>query len=66
MLASGWADFATSSAASDISKSPKSDPPAIESNAPCAPSIDASSNGLEIANSAARIDLASPLAELRY
>ncbi|CAB4632247.1 unannotated protein [freshwater metagenome] len=55
--------MATISAASDISNNPKSDPPAIESNTPCAPSIEASRSGLEIANSAALIDRASPLAD---
>ncbi len=48
IFASGCADFATNSAASDISNNPRSDPPAIESNTPCAPSIEASRSGLII------------------
>ena len=63
MFASGCADCATSSAASLNSNNPISEPPAIDNRTPCAPSIDASSSGLEIASSAARVARASPRAE---
>src|ERR671911_5057 len=45
MLASGWAASWTSDAASLISNRPRSEPPAMHSSTPRAPSIDASSSG---------------------
>src|SRR5690606_31020758 len=53
MLASGWAASVTSCAASFISNSPRSEPPAMESSTPRAPSMLCSSSGLEMADSAA-------------
>ena len=63
MLASGCAASLTKRAASLISNSPRSLPPEIESRTPCAPSIPASSNGLEMAFSAASTARSSPRAE---
>ena len=53
MLASGCAASWTSWAASLISNRPRSEPPWMESSTPWAPSMLASSSGLEIAISAA-------------
>ena len=53
MLASGCAASAPAAAASLISKRPRSEPPEIESSTPRAPSMEASSSGLETAISAA-------------
>ncbi len=63
IFASICAASCTSEAASLISNSPRSEPPAIESSTPCAPSIDASSNGELIADSAALTERPSPRAE---
>ena len=63
MLASGWAACDTSAAASLISNRPRSDPPAIDSSTPWAPSIEASSSGLDTAISAAATERSSPRAE---
>ena len=63
MLASGCAASCTSEAASLISNSPRSLPPAIDISTPCAPSIDASSSGELIAISAALSARPSPRAE---
>ena len=63
MLASACAACDTSAAASLISNRPRSEPPAIESSTPCAPSIEASSSGLETAISAAATARSSPRAE---
>ncbi|OLL71220.1 hypothetical protein Ae168Ps1_5723 [Pseudonocardia sp. Ae168_Ps1] len=60
MFASGCAASWTSDAASWISNSPRSEPPAIESSTPCAPSIDASSSGELMAFSAACTARPSP------
>ena len=62
MLASACAACDTSAAASLISNSPRSEPPEIDSSTPCAPSMDASSNGLDTAISAATTARSSPLA----
>ncbi len=63
MFASGCAASWTSDADSLISKRPRSEPPAIESSTPCAPSIEASSSGELIAFCAAWTARPSPLAE---
>ena len=63
MLASGCAASATRRAASLISNRPRSEPPEIESSTPCAPSMLASSSGLEMAASAAATARSSPRAE---
>ena len=63
MLASGCTASATSAAASLISNSPRSEPPAMESRTPWAPSMLASSSGLETAISAAATARSSPRAE---
>ena len=63
MLASGCTASATSAAASLISNRPRSEPPAIESSTPWAPSMQASSSGLETAISAAATERSSPRAE---
>ncbi|MBD2900526.1 hypothetical protein amrb99_95310 [Actinomadura sp. RB99] len=63
MLASGAAAFETSCAASLISNRPRSEPPEMDSSTPCAPSMLASSSGLEIAISAAATLRSSPRAE---
>src|SRR2546423_1554763 len=63
MLASGCADSCTRDAASLISNSPRSEPPAMDGRTPCAPSIDASRNGELMPFSAACTDLPSPRAE---
>ena len=63
MFASGWTASDTIAAASLISNRPRSDPPAIESSTPWAPSIDSSSSGLETAISAAATARFSPRAE---
>ena len=60
MLASGCAASCTSDAASLISNRPRSEPPAIDSSTPCAPSIDASSSGELIAFPAACTARPSP------
>src|SRR5690349_16406669 len=62
MLASGWAASVTSWAASLISKRPRSEPPAMDSSTPRAPSMLCSSSGLEIADSAASTARLSPRA----
>ena len=63
MFASTAAEFATSWAASLISNSPRSDPPWMDSSTPWAPSMLASSNGLEMAISAAATARSSPREE---
>ncbi len=63
MLASGCTASATRPAASLISNRPRSDPPAIDSSTPRAPSIEASSSGLDTALSAATAARCSPRAE---
>src|ERR1700741_246387 len=63
MLASGCAASWTSDADSLISNSPRSEPPAMASSTPCAPSIEASSSGELIAFCAACTALPSPRAE---
>ena len=63
MFASACADCETSAAASLISNRPRSEPPAIESSTPWAPSMEASSSGLETAISAAATARSSPRAE---
>ena len=63
MLASGCAASWTSEAASLISNSPRSEPPAMDSSTPWAPSIDASSSGELIALPAACTARPSPRAE---
>ena len=60
MFASGWAASCTSEAASLISKSPRSLPPAIDISTPWAPSIEASSSGELMAISAALSARPSP------
>ncbi len=60
MLASGAAELETSWAASLISNRPRSDPPWMDSSTPCAPSMLASSSGLEMAISAAATLRSSP------
>ena len=60
MLASGWATPWMTSAASFTSNRPRSLPPAMDSRIPRAPSIDASSSGLEMAARAALSDRPSP------
>src|SRR2546421_111335 len=62
MLASGWADLATISAASWTSKSPRSLPPQMLSRTPRAPSTEASSSGDEMAFRAASAARVSPRA----
>ncbi len=62
MLASGAAAMETSWAASLISNRPRSEPPAIDSSTPWAPSMLASSSGLETAISAAATERSSPRA----
>ena len=63
MLASACTASETIAAASLISNSPRSEPPAIESSTPWAPSIDSSSSGLDTASSAASTARFSPRAE---
>ena len=63
MLASTAAELATSCAASLISNSPRSEPPWMDSRTPCAPSMDASRSGEEIAISAAATARSSPREE---
>ncbi len=63
MLASSAAELETSCAASWISNRPRSDPPWMDSSTPWAPSMLASSSGLEIAFSAAATARSSPRAE---
>src|SRR5262249_35218420 len=63
MLASGAAALDTSWAASLISNRPRSDPPEMDSSTPWAPSMLASSSGLEIAISAAATERSSPRAD---
>ena len=63
MLASACTASDTIAAASLISNRPRSEPPAIESSTPWAPSIDSSSSGLETASSAASTARFSPRAE---
>ena len=62
MFASGCAASVTSCAASLISNRPRSEPPAIDSSTPRAPSMLCSSSGLEIAASAASTARLSPRA----
>ena len=61
MLASGWATPWMISAASLTSKRPRALPPEMLRRMPRAPSIDASSSGLEIAARAAATARPSPL-----
>ena len=63
MLASGCAASCTSRAASLISNRPRSLPPWMDSSTPWAPSMLASSSGLEIASSAAWTARSSPREE---
>ena len=63
MLASGCAASCTRRAASLISNRPRSEPPWTDSRTPWAPSMLASSSGLEIASSAACTARSSPRAE---
>src|SRR3954447_2454136 len=62
MLASGCAASVTSCAASLISNRPRSEPPAMDSSTPRAPSMLCSSSGLEMAASAASTARLSPRA----
>ena len=62
MFASACAAWDTRAAASLISNRPRSEPPAMDSSTPCAPSMDASSSGLETAISAAATARSSPRA----
>ncbi len=63
MLASGWACSEMTWAASLISNRPRSEPPAMESRTPCAPSMLASSSGELTAISAAATARSSARAE---
>src|SRR6202021_98833 len=63
VLGAGAGGFDTNWAASLISNRPRSEPPWMDSSTPCAPSMLASSSGLEIAISAAATDRSSPRAE---
>ena len=60
MLASGWATLWMTSAASLTSNSPRSEPPAMVSRMPRAPSMEASSSGEEMAERAALSARPSP------
>src|SRR6185437_16191479 len=63
MFASTAAELETSWAASLISNRPRSEPPWMDSRTPCAPSMLASSSGLEMAISAAATARSSPREE---
>src|SRR5690606_24330518 len=62
LLASVWAASVPSCAAASISIRPRSEPPAMDSSTPRAPSMLCSSSGLEMADSAASTDRLSPRA----